>query len=148
MKNEYITSLIEKNKRIDERKLDFLNLGSLVLNVTDQCNLRCEYCIYSGNYEGQRVHGTESMTTDTASSAIDIFMTKSVESPHILFYGGEPLIASDLIHFVVDYVNGNYAEKKTRFGMTTNFTLGHRNLDFLVENDFLLFFCIWIRLFI
>lgn len=26
-------------------------IGQLILQVTQRCNLRCEYCVYSGNYE-------------------------------------------------------------------------------------------------
>ena len=123
---------------ITEDKLKNLSLENLVLNVTDQCNLRCDYCIYSGNYEGQRVHGTKSMPISTAKIAIDIFMNKSSEKSNVLFYGGEPLIASNLIRFTLDHIARNHPEKNVQYGMTTNFTLGHQNLDFLIENNFLL----------
>ena len=26
-------------------------IGQLILQVTQRCNLHCEYCVYSGNYE-------------------------------------------------------------------------------------------------
>lgn len=36
-------------------------LGNLILQVTQNCNLRCEYCVYSGNYD-TRGHTNKRMT--------------------------------------------------------------------------------------
>ena len=46
------------------------NIGGLVLGVTERCNLRCSYCIYSGNYENERGHGSEDMDFDIARRAV------------------------------------------------------------------------------
>ncbi|MDI6738545.1 MAG: radical SAM protein [Nanoarchaeota archaeon] len=111
------------------------SLDSLVLNCTESCNLRCGYCIFSGNYEGERVHSGKRMSEETASKAVDYFLSKSSERPYILFYGGEPLLETGLIKTVVEQAR---QEKAAMFGMTTNFTLAGDYLRFLAENDFLL----------
>ncbi|MFR9286073.1 MAG: radical SAM protein [[Clostridium] scindens] len=70
----------------------------LTLQVTQQCNLRCEYCAYSGLYEN-RTHANKNMDFDTAKKAIDFFLNHSRDSKQITFgfYGGEPLLMFKLI---------------------------------------------------
>ena len=90
----------------------------LILNVTDRCNLRCKYCVFSGAYCGQRVHGSATMSLDTAMRGIDQFLArtgKTLQDPEkklsIGFYGGEPLLAFDLIREILDRVHGaGYSE--------------------------------------
>ncbi len=105
----------------------------LILNVTDRCNLRCKYCVFSGAYCGQRVHGSATMSLDTAMRGIDQFIArtgKTLQNPEkklsIGFYGGEPLLAFDLIREVLDRVHGaEYSQLAGRLthSITTNGTL-------------------------
>jgi uncharacterized protein len=56
--------------------------------------------------------------------------------PNITFYGGEPLLNTDLIKHVVNFVKQVYY-KKTNFFITTNGTLlTEKIIDFLYENEF------------
>ena len=48
-------------------------MQQLILQVTQQCNLRCGYCIYSGLYHTNRQHNNKNMTFETAKKAIDFF---------------------------------------------------------------------------
>ena len=75
------------------------SLSSLTLCVTDDCNLRCSYCSYSGNYECSKVLSGRSMALDTALAAIDYFAAHSQEREKVFysFYGGEPLLAWPVI---------------------------------------------------
>lgn len=41
----------------------------MTLQVTQNCNLRCKYCVYSGSYSN-RVHSNKRMSFETAKSAI------------------------------------------------------------------------------
>ena len=50
------------------------NLGQLTLQVTQGCNLKCEYCSYSGNYFN-REHTNKKMSFETAKKAIDYFIS-------------------------------------------------------------------------
>ena len=39
----------------------------MTLQITQNCNLRCEYCIYSGAYDHQRTHSSKRMSLDTTT---------------------------------------------------------------------------------
>jgi uncharacterized protein len=123
-----------------ERVTDELNtkMRQLILGVTEQCNLRCRYCVYSGSYQYQRQHASRWMDFGIARKAIDLFgrCSSATENPTVGFYGGEPLLAFDLIRQVAEYVNKNY-NNRLRFDMTTNGTLLSGDIArFLVDNNF------------
>lgn len=106
----------------------FLNrkLNQMILQVTQNCNFRCKYCIYSGEHNSrQRTHTKKHMSWDTARKAVDFLLEHSVDSKevHLSFYGGEPLLEFELIEKIVDYSKGRFVGKKLNFGMTTNGTL-------------------------
>lgn len=114
------------------------NMGSMILQVTQNCNLRCEYCVYSGSYVN-RVHTNKRMSYDTAVKAIDFLALHSSNCNEVSigFYGGEPLLEIELIKKVVSYANVALGEKKINFNITTNATLLKNDIaDFLVQNDF------------
>jgi len=115
-------------------------MRQLILQVTQQCNLRCEYCQFSGNfYSGYREHGNKRMTWETAKEAIDFFLERSRETSDIVisFYGGEPLLEFDLIRQCAEYVKSKIEGQRVSFSMTTNGTLlSGRIMDYLVANDF------------
>ena len=49
-------------------------IKQLILQVTQECNLRCKYCVYSGEYKGFRKHSNHRMSFETAKKAIDFFI--------------------------------------------------------------------------
>lgn len=118
-----------------ERKVD-----SITLQVTQDCNFRCKYCIYSEEKnKKQRSHKHENMAWDTAKRAIDFYQEHSIDSKYksISFYGGEPLLQFDLIRKVVEYSEGVFAGVPLLFNMTTNGSLLNEQIvDFLVEHSF------------
>ncbi len=114
------------------------NLEQLTLQVTQKCNLNCEYCVYSGNY-ANRHHANKWMTFETAKIAIDYLISHSSDSDEISlgFYGGEPLLAFDLIQRCVIYAEKILEGRKITFNFTTNGTLlTEEKLDFLVQHNF------------
>lgn len=48
----------------------------LVLNVTEDCNLRCKYCYLSEVYDYSRNRTSSRMNFETAKTAIDNFMAR------------------------------------------------------------------------
>lgn len=48
-------------------------MNQLVLQVTQKCNLRCSYCVYSGDYKN-RNHSQKEMSWETAKEAVDYCM--------------------------------------------------------------------------
>lgn len=113
-------------------------LNVITLQVTQQCNLRCDYCVYSGSYEG-RMHSNKNMTFNIAKKGIDFIINNSIESPNLTigFYGGEPLLNFDLIKRCVEYVDEKIEGREITFHITTNGTLlNDKIMDFFVEYDF------------
>ena len=122
-----------KRTRVEEVKhfaTDFLEsylenrMNQLVLQVTQKCNLRCSYCVYSGDYKN-RNHSQKEMSWETAKEAVDYLYGHSMSSEdiYISFYGGEPLLMFRLIKEVVEYVKREYCQRTVHFNLTTNGTL-------------------------
>lgn len=129
-------------KKIQHPETDYLEhhmnnrLGQLTLQVTQQCNLRCSYCAYSGQYENNRTHSSKRMTLGLAKNAIDFYAARIIEKEEaiISFYGGEPLLEFELIKQCVAYAKNQIQGKPLRFTMTTNGTLlTNKVVDFLQE---------------
>lgn len=121
-------------------------LRHVILNVTEQCNLRCQYCAFSGAYPLARTHSNRNMTLGVARKAVDLLIRNSSytagqtsERLTIGFYGGEPLLQFPLIRAVVDYARASCTCGCDRllFAMTTNLTAASTDaLHFLADNDF------------
>ena len=96
----------------------------LLLQVTQECNLRCHYCVYGGNYE-TRVHSDLNMDISLAEKAIDYYLEHSSQAAELMvgFYGGEPLLKMDLIKHCVSYIKAKATDKVVKFTVTTNGTL-------------------------
>ena len=113
-------------------------VGSITLQVTQRCNLRCRYCVYSGSYN-TRTHSNSSMSFEVARKSVDFLISHSVDTDNVNigFYGGEPLLEFDLIKSTVKYARSVGEGKKIRFGMTTNGTVfTDEILGYLEENGF------------
>lgn len=96
------------------------NVDSYILGITEQCNLRCTYCCYSGSYLNNRTHGAKYMESKDIDS---IFEFIEVLSPNrnirISFYGGEPLLNYTIIQYAVDLGYMKWGDKVT-FSISTN----------------------------
>ena len=113
-------------------------IGTIALQVTQGCNLRCKYCAYSGNYDN-RTHSGKRMSKETAFKAIDFLFKHSVDRDRVSigFYGGEPLIEWNLIKECVEYAKKKSSGKELMFNMTSNATLITDDvLEFLYDNKF------------
>ena len=114
------------------------NISMMTLQVTQNCNLRCKYCVYSGSYVNRK-HTMKRMSWETAKAAVDFYYnhTKYSNEVTIGFYGGEPLLELPLIRKVVSYAENIFAGKKLNFNMTTNATLlTEQTITFLLEHSF------------
>ncbi|WP_066678980.1 radical SAM protein [Clostridium septicum] len=137
---------IEKYYNGNDIKLKLLQSGfiELAIEVTSNCNFRCKYCIYSGNYSGQRSHIAKNMDLYTAQESIKLYLKYIKEGidynpnrkPVIAFYGGEPLINFDLIKQCVEYSKSLY-EGEILYSITTNGSLlTDEVIDYLVKENF------------
>lgn len=117
------------------RKMD-----KITLQITQNCNLRCTYCIYSENLNlGQRSHSQNVMSFETAQKSLDFYRNHSIDSEQISigFYGGEPLMEFELIKKIVRYSESIFEGRKIIYSVTTNATLlTDTIIEYLVENRF------------
>lgn len=116
----------------------------MVLNVTDDCNLRCSYCIYSGDFDGRRTYSKKLMSKEVAKKALDYFLEHSSNIKGFMavgFYGGEPLLNFDLIKWSIEYLSEKYKRDiPLIYTLTTNGTVFNQEIiDFLIRNNVMLF---------
>jgi uncharacterized protein len=117
-------------------------LQTLVVNVTNQCNLSCTYCY---EYGEDKIVDTENgkqpkfMSEETARASVDFALRESRTSPtaHITFFGGETLMNFPVLKSTIAYARARAAEagKQIDFSLTTNATLLRADvIEFLAEN--------------
>lgn len=95
------------------------------LELTQDCNLRCRYCVFSGGFPYRRAHNPATMTSEMVKSAIDAAFEhgKELNELFISFYGGEPLLCFNLLKEAVMYARKKSSGKTLNFAVTTNGTL-------------------------
>src|SRR5438067_7268612 len=115
-------------------------LTTMVLNVTNQCNLSCTYCY---EYGEDKIVDTENgrqpkfMTEETARDSADFLLREAATVAHITFFGGETLLNFPVLVKTVDYARRRAAEagKQVDFSLTTNATLLRPEIiEFIAEN--------------
>lgn len=115
------------------------HLQHLVLKITETCNFRCDYCVYGGAYEFERVHSSAQMSVPIAFAAVSYFLDHSYESPEVVisFTGGEPLLQFDLMNKITKLARQKANGRKVKYFINTNgYLLGDDQIDFLVQNSF------------
>jgi uncharacterized protein len=138
VKQDYIIKkLIEQNYIVSSKAEEIIHpkdklissyldnaIRMITLQITQQCNLRCKYCTYSGSYLN-RNHSNQEMKLETAKKGIDFIInhSKDLNNIAIAFYGGEPLLKLDFIKECIAYARQQGEGKEIEFYMTTNGTL-------------------------
>jgi len=132
----------------EEIMYNLSQVTSIAFGLTEDCNFRCNYCIYSGIYKDERVHGEQKLGLKEAAKAIDFFMnlitqpfrrTRSNDFS-IGFYGGEPLLELQLIKEIIAYVDSqtkripSFKDLNIKYRMTTNgYLLNGETIDYLYK---------------
>lgn len=101
-------------------------VDKITLQLTQDCNFRCKYCIYSEEKNlKQRSHAKRSMSLETAQKAIRFYRDHAVDSNlyNVGLYGGEPLLQWDLLQAVVLFAEKELTGKLLTFSLTTNASL-------------------------
>ena len=120
---------------------DHFPLQSMVMNLTNQCNLSCKYCYEYGEDRVATPEGKPKfMAWETAQSSVDYFFADSPErnNLHITFFGGETLMNFPLLKKVVEYSRekARAQDRSVDFSLTTNATLlTPAIIDFLAQNE-------------
>ena len=124
------------------QKTGFLQL---ILSITEDCNFRCRYCVYSDNYAYTRNHSDNYMDFSTAKKAIDYYFGllkegdryNPLRKPTISFYGGEPLLNFKIIQQCFEYVKNEYKNLEILYTVTTNGSLLEKDkAEWLMQNNF------------
>lgn len=129
-----------------EYQLD-TNIAQITLQVTQSCNLACEYCPYASKITSKnaRSHSNKKMTWETAKKALDFYAKHSSNKKRaiIAFYGGEPMLAFDLIKKCVQYSDVLFKNKEIEYRFTTNGTImTEEEIQFIVNHKIYVMFSI------
>lgn len=113
------------------------NAKTLIIELTESCNIRCTYCVFDESDNTERNHSDKSISEETALQSIDDFFKRTNgEEGYLVFYGGEPLLSFPLMQKMVNHSNV-ISDKKIKFSFTTNgISLTNEKFNFLIENDF------------
>jgi len=126
---------ISQNKRREPPPFNIPSIGlleemyetrmkDLVLNITENCNLRCKYCIFGKSYPSVKGYSKRFMKREIALRAIKYFLERVKNNiPTISFYGGEPMLRFNDIIAIIDTVKNKIYKKKLFFIIDTNATL-------------------------
>lgn len=109
----------------------YIKVFELCLVVTEKCNLNCLYCYNNKTFK-------RTMPLHTAITEIDRMFGKYVDydSFDILFMGGEPFLAFDLIKDIVAYIGIRYSDKKVSYTVVTNGTLIKEEIqDWIIKHQ-------------
>ncbi|MDH3454454.1 MAG: SPASM domain-containing protein [Desulfuromonadales bacterium] len=99
-------------------------MATMVLEVAQDCNLRCTYCYAEGGaYGGDR----RLLTPDMARKAVRLLIQEAGdrEAVTLVLFGGEPLMNMPAIEAAVDEagLRGKETGKRVQMSLTTNGTL-------------------------
>lgn len=141
-------NLLKINRRSRLRFADYLrdlesqlnaSIQSVQLEVTEECNLRCRYCVYSRHVEDSRDFTPADMSDHIARKAIEFLErhSRKSEKAALGFYGGEPLRRFSFIKRCVDYAKEIIRDRELMFPITTNATLITPEIaEYLTAQDF------------
>jgi uncharacterized protein len=113
----------------------------ILLNLTEDCNFRCEYCYLSKPYQYTRNRSSTRMSREVGVNALQYVFDRlkpiSRRIPGkvfgVTFYGGEPLLELPLMIELMDYTR-KHCPLQSFFNMTTNGSLLTDEVaDLLVE---------------
>jgi uncharacterized protein len=129
---------------VDESMIkdSIIQTKQIVFEVTNSCNLKCSYCVQGEFYEGFDKENSKNINISSAINLLKYILDLKHKNKEtkltISFYGGEPLLNVNSIRQIVEVSHQLKSEKEMEidFLMTTNATLIHKYIHFLVENKF------------
>lgn len=127
--DEKSSILIDTNRVINSKYLTRLSI-----NITNTCNMKCDYCYANfGNYGDKNCL----MSLDLLRETLDKFYQEYEEIGIIQLFGGEPLINLKAVEFVGQYIENKFNNKeiihKTQIGIVTNGTIATKKAIELIN---------------
>jgi len=126
------------------------SVRKIVLELSQDCNLKCRYCVYSGRFISERKHSKKYMNIKMAKLSIDYFLNWIEKNKRINYnpefftvgyYGGEPLKNYEVLKESLIYARKRFSNERgnsaiLNFDMTTNgLLLDKEKIDFLASNN-------------
>jgi uncharacterized protein len=110
---------------------------SMLIFITDKCNLQCRYCYVS------RTH-TKTISIENAKKAVDFLLINSGKYKEVSMnlFGGEPLLELDLLEKLIEYAVNRAKKfgKEIHINLSTNgLLLEERALDLIEKYNIFLF---------
>ena len=111
------------------------NTPQLTFEITDACNLKCEYCGYGKFYSDYDERKSTRLSPQRAKALLDYLGSlwrselnvSHNQNVYISFYGGEPLMNVPFIKEIISYVEElDCPSRSFTFNMTANYRLGSR----------------------
>ena len=160
---ERITPNHDEIDDIISSQLERIIPKTLILEITERCNLNCKYCLFAKE-DGfnKRKHAQQNISEATAYKAIDYYYSKYINAikkvplenrtavirqnkPSLQWWGGEPFTAFDLIlktklYFEsLDWELHGVSKKDIIYALTSNLTIFNNDiLNFIVQNNVIL----------
>jgi uncharacterized protein len=141
--------LLDNSKLADFRTLrestvidNLVNVQQVVFEATDSCNLNCTYCGFGEMYEVYDERVGKKINTRNAINLLKYIFNLKYKNKnsklYISFYGGEALLNMNFIKQIVELTKQLNSDKELdiEYSLTTNATLIHKYIVFLVENKF------------
>lgn len=122
------------------------NIKHIGFEVTDACNLKCDYCTYGELYDNYDIRQNKEMNFNKAKVLLDFLIDKINSSKNysllndilISFYGGEPLLNFKLIKNIVEYTQCKQNDNlKFHYAVTTNGIFLRKYIEYLFKYNFL-----------
>lgn len=148
---DFINILNESEQRKDEKKTfvypkvnrndivkRLANTPNIVIEITEECNLKCQYCCYGFYYK--KIHhkkGKDENVLGYLQTLLQLRIdAKNYKDFRISFYGGEPLVKFETIKKCVDMALTMMPDVNISFGITTNGILLDKYIYFLYKYNF------------
>lgn len=106
--NAQVNRLFRKEKNYENRFAPLRRIGTVMFQVTEECNLRCTYC-----YETHKCNSflTKEMAKLECDQVLNLLKQpdgvlgyNNINGLELQFIGGEPLICTDIISYIIDYL--------------------------------------------
>ena len=127
----------------EDVKRSLSNSPQLTFEITDACNLRCEYCGYGKSYSDYDERKSTRLSPQRAKVLLDYLSSlwgselniSHNQNVYISFYGGEPLMNVPFIKEIVSYIEEpDCPSRSFTFNITTNgILLDHRGARSITE---------------
>ena len=124
-------------------KRSLSNSPQLTFEITDACNLKCEYCGYGKSYSDNDERKSTRLSPQRAKVLLDYLSSlwrselnvSHNQNVYISFYGGEPLVNVSFIKEIISYVEElDCPSRSLTFNRTTNgILLDHRGMRSITE---------------